>query len=78
MYTSIEKSMNVILRDGTVLKFKGCGLGLYYYVMTSTDVQEIAKNNATITPYSLLAAVTENKWLYTRADIEWSGISRRY
>ena len=50
MYKSIEKAMNVILRDGTVLKFKECGLGLYYYDMASTDVQDSAKTNTTITP----------------------------
>ena len=28
IYTSIEKDMKVILKDGTVLKFKECGLGV--------------------------------------------------
>ena len=30
MDTSIDKAMNVILKDVKVLKFKECGSGLYY------------------------------------------------
>ena len=78
MDTSIEKAMNVIMRDVTLFKFKECGSGLYYYVMVSTDEQNNAKTNTTITPYSLLSTVTENKEFYTRADIEGTDRVRRY
>ena len=50
MDISIEKAMNVIMRDETVFKFKEYGLGLYYYYMASTDVQNSDKNNSTIKP----------------------------
>ena len=33
MDTSLEKAMHAITKDGTVFKFKECGLGLYYYDM---------------------------------------------
>ena len=67
--TLIEEDMDVIMRDGTILKFKEWGLGLYYYDMTSTYVQESAKTNATINPYYLLSTVTNNKESYTHDDI---------
>ena len=54
MDTSIEKVINVVLSDGTVLKFKEYGLGLYYYDVASTDDH----NSAKIIPYSLLSTVT--------------------
>ena len=63
----IEKAMNVILRDGAVSKFKEFGLGLYYYDMTSTDVQDSAKTNTTITLFYLLSNITKNNECYTRA-----------
>ena len=50
MYTSIEKAMKTILRDGTVFKFKEWGLGLYYYDTASTDEQNSDKTNSTINP----------------------------
>ena len=58
---SIEKAVNVILKDRTVFKFNSCVLWLYYYDMESTYDQNSAKNNAKITPYYLLSTVTENK-----------------
>ena len=57
----IERDVNVILKYGTVFKFNQCVLGLYYYDMVSTDEHNSAKTNATITPYSLLSILTENK-----------------
>ena len=50
MDTSIEKTMNIILSDGTVFKSNKCGLGSYYYDMESTNDQNSAKTNATIFP----------------------------
>ena len=44
----IEKAVNVVMRDGTVFKFKKCGLVLYYYDMASTDDH----NSSKITPTS--------------------------
>ena len=76
--TLIEKYMNVILSYGTVFKLKECGLGLYYYDMTSTDEQNSAKTNATINLYYLLSTANENKEFYTRADIEGSDRARIY
>ena len=76
--TLIEEAMDVILRDGTILKFKEWGLGLYYYDMTSNDVQDSDKTITTITPYSLLSTVTENKEFYTRVDIEGLDREIRY
>ena len=61
MDTSIEKSMSVILSDGTVFKFNSCGSELYDYDMASTGDQNSSKTNATITPYSMLSTVTKNK-----------------
>ena len=58
MDSSIEKAMNVILRYGTVFKFNECVLVLYYYDTVRTDVQNSAKTNTTITPYSLFSTVT--------------------
>ena len=43
IYISMEKEMNLILRNGTVLKFKECGTGLYYYDMGSAYVQDSDK-----------------------------------
>ena len=57
----IEKAMNVIMRYGTVFKFKEYRLSLYYYYMASTDVQNSDKNNSTIKPYYMLSTVAENK-----------------
>ena len=51
MDTSIEKATNVILRDGTVFRFNSFGWGLYYYDISSTNVEDSAKTNSTITPY---------------------------
>ena len=59
--TLIENTMNMILSDGTVFKFEGCGLGLYYSDISSTDEHNSAKTNAIIFPYSLLSTVTKNK-----------------
>ena len=70
--------MYIIMRDGTVLKFEECGLGLYYSDMASTYVQNIAKTNTTINPYSLLSTITKNKQFFTRADIEGAYRVRRY
>ena len=61
-----------------VSKFKGCGLGLYYYDMTSTDVQNSTKNNSKIISYSLLSTITENKEFNIRANIEGSNIAIIY
>ena len=58
MDTSIDKSMRVILRDGTVFKLKEYKSGLYYYDTASTNVQDRDKTNTTITPYPLLSPVT--------------------
>ena len=38
MDKSIEKDTNLIMRDGTIFKFKECVLGLHYYERVSTDV----------------------------------------
>ena len=45
MDTLIEKAMSMIMRDGTVLKFKSCVSGLYYFDMERTDVQNSNKTN---------------------------------
>ena len=76
--TSIEKAMNLTLMDGTVFNFNECGSGLYYYDMTRADVQDSAKTNATIPPYSLLSTVIDNKESYTSTDIEAVGRARIY
>ena len=78
MDISIEKAMNVIMRDGTVFKFKEYGLSLYYYYMASTDVQNSDKNNSTIKPYYMLSNVAENKEFYRRADNEEGDRARIY
>ena len=78
MNKSIEKSMNVILSDGTVFKFKEYILGLYYHNMESSYDQNSAKTNATIPPYSLLSTLTQNKQLYMHAGIEGADRARRY
>ena len=70
MGTSTEKAMDVIMSDVPVLNFKECGSGLYSYDMASTDDQNSAKTNVSITPYPLLSTVIENKEFYTRNDIE--------
>ena len=61
MDTSIENSMNMVLSDGTVFKFKEFYSLLHYYDMTTTDDQNTAKANATITHHSLLSTVTQKK-----------------
>ena len=48
--TPIERVMDVIMRDGMVLKFREYELGLYYYDMASKDIQDGAKTNAKFTP----------------------------
>ena len=78
MDTSTEKAVNVILKYGTVFKFKECQSGLNYYDMASTYQQNSAKNNASITSYSLLSNVTDIKEFYARADIEGADISIIY
>ena len=50
MGASIEKDINVIVRDGTVSKIKERGFGLYYYDMESADIQGSSKTNVTINP----------------------------
>ena len=50
MGASIEKDINVIVRDGTVSKIKERGFGLYYYDMESANIQGSAKTNTTINP----------------------------
>ena len=78
MDTSLGKSMRVILRDGTVFKFKEYKSGLYYYDTVSTNVQDRDKTNTTITAYPLLSPVTQNKQFNTCADIEVSYRERGY
>ena len=73
MDTSKDKATQVILKDGTVFKFKVCGSRLYYYDMAITDDHNSAKTNTKITPYSLLSNVTENEEFYMNSDIEGVG-----
>ena len=60
-YVKNIAGVKVIMSDGTVFKFKECGLGLYHYDMSSNYDQNSAKTNAEINPYSLLSTVTDNK-----------------
>ena len=50
MYRFIEKSMSLILRDGTVFNFKEYGSGLYYYDMTITYEQNSPKKTQQLPP----------------------------
>ena len=62
MDTSIEKAMNVIMSNVTVLKCNECGSGLNYYYMEITDDKNSAKTNEPPPPpYYLLLTVTYNK-----------------
>ena len=70
--------MDVILKNGTVFKFKECWSGLYYYYIAITYDHNSAKNNLTIIPYSLLLTVLDTKKSYTRAEIEGEDRAKRY
>ena len=61
MDTLIDKAMNLIMRYGTVFKFKSYGSGLFYYDIEGTDMQDSAKNKVTNNRYFLLSALTENR-----------------
>jgi hypothetical protein len=68
MDTSVEASMDVHRRDGSIMKFREYKSGLYYY----GTGQPTAPNNHSSSPnnYLFLNTVAENKATYTRREIE--------
>jgi hypothetical protein len=74
MVTSVEASMDVHRRDGSIMKFREYKSGLYYYDTgqpTAPDKHSSSPNN-----YLFLNTVAENEATYTRREIEGADKAR--
>ena len=77
MDTSVEASINVHRKNGTVMKFKEYDSGLYYYdagikAVVDNNNSSNSKHNA----YIFVNTVAGNKMRYTRREIEKADLAR--
>ena len=63
-----------------VMKFKQCGVGLYYYDENKPDEHEFTQSNLTNTKmnYNFLTSINRNKSLMSRREIERADKARKY
>ena len=75
MDTKSGPSIFVHLKDGPTYEFKQFNNGLYYF---DTSVALNDKNKPSVTNYSLLQTVTNNKQYFTHDEIKRADLSRKY
>ena len=70
MDTSVEASMNVHRRDGTIMKFREYRSGLYYFDAGASAPPAEPNDTSTTSDYLFLNTVENNKQAHTRREIE--------
>jgi hypothetical protein len=77
MDTSVEASMDVHRRDGSIMKFREYQTGLYYYDTGQAEQSQQTTNvSSSNENYLFLNTVAENKATYTRREIEGADKAR--
>ena len=70
MDTAIEPKLNVHRKDGSIMRFTGYSLSLYYYNASNPIKNIDAGTSDKGTPYYVVNTVDDNKQLFTRREIK--------
>ena len=75
MDTNINKNITFISKDGTSYTFKQFENGLYF--LDTDNAEHFIKTKTTLSNYSLLQTVADNKSYFTKQEIKGADTSRK-